>query len=120
MGLATGNQRDIRRHNVEAAIQKFKLHDSDRGSTALQGTVLLIHSHFTIVLTLVHRRRHFPVAVLTEKIKNLARHMAANKNDKHNKRQFEILVGRRRKLLVYLKRYDFARYNEVLAELGLN
>lgn len=59
------------------------------------------------------------VAVLTERIKQLTGHMAANRKDFATQRGLMKLVGRRRRLLAYLSREDVSRYNSLIARLGL-
>ena len=59
------------------------------------------------------------VAVLTERINNLTEHFKSHKKDHHSRRGLLILVGRRRRLLDYLKRNDEARYQTLIKKLGL-
>ena len=59
------------------------------------------------------------VALLTERIKQLTGHMAANRKDFASQRGLMKLVGQRRRLLAYLSREDVARYNQLIARLGL-
>lgn len=61
----------------------------------------------------------FQIALLTEKINNLTSHFKTHKKDFGSKRGLLVLVGRRRKLLDYLKRKDFEKYKEVIQKLGL-
>ena len=58
-------------------------------------------------------------AVLTERIVNLTGHFKSNHKDHHSRRGLLILVGRRRRLLSYLKRKDANRYAELIKRLGL-
>jgi small subunit ribosomal protein S15 len=58
-------------------------------------------------------------AVLTERIVNLTEHFKVNAKDHHSRRGLLILVGRRRRLLDYLKRKDSARYDALIKRLGL-
>ncbi|MBZ4643843.1 MAG: small subunit ribosomal protein [Deferribacteres bacterium] len=76
-------------------IEKFKKHDSDTGSPEVQ------------------------VALLTERIKQLTEHFATHKKDFHSRKGLLMLVGKRRKLLDYLKRKDYNRYKELIDTLGL-
>jgi len=76
-------------------IQKYQLHDSDRGSAPVQ------------------------VAILTARINDLRTHFDAHKKDHHSRRGLLKMVGRRRRLLEYLKRTDLDRYRELIADLGL-
>ena len=59
------------------------------------------------------------VALLTERIKQLTTHMAANRHDYHTQRGLLKLVGQRRRLLAYLSREDVGRYNQLIKRLGL-
>jgi small subunit ribosomal protein S15 len=76
-------------------ISKFELHEGDTGSTEVQ------------------------VALLTERIKQLTGHMAANRHDYHTQRGLLKLVGQRRRLLAYLNKEDIDRYNSLITKLGL-
>lgn len=58
-------------------------------------------------------------AVLTERINNLTEHFKTNKKDHHSRRGLLILVGRRRRLLDYLKNKDNERYKTLIQRLGL-
>lgn len=59
------------------------------------------------------------VAVLTERIRNLSTHMETNKNDFHSRRGLLIMVGKRRRLLAYIKSKEEARYQTLIKRLGL-
>ena len=59
------------------------------------------------------------VAVLTRRITDLTDHLKLHKHDHHSRRGLLMLVGRRRRLLEYLKREDIARYRDIVAKLGL-
>ena len=59
------------------------------------------------------------VALLTEKINRLTEHMKANKKDHTSNRGLLKMVGRRKKLMEYLKRTDINRYRELVQRLGL-
>ena len=78
-----------------SVIDKYKTHDGDNGSTEVQ------------------------IAVLTERIKQLTGHMAANKHDFHTKRSLLKLIGQRRRLLVYLNGQDVSRYKKLIKSLSL-
>ena len=79
----------------EEVIQKYQLHDNDRGSTPVQ------------------------IALLTARINDLRGHFDDHKKDHHSRRGLLKMVGRRRRLLEYLKRTDLERYREIIADLGL-
>jgi len=76
-------------------IERFKQHPQDTGSAAIQ------------------------VALLSERIKYLSDHLKKHKKDFHTRRGLLALVGRRRRLLDYLKKHDVKNYEEVLKELDL-
>jgi len=76
-------------------IQKYQLHENDRGSAPVQ------------------------VALLTSRINDLRTHFDAHKKDHHSRRGLLKMVGRRRRLLEYLKRTDVERYRELITDLGL-
>jgi small subunit ribosomal protein S15 len=59
------------------------------------------------------------VALFTFRIKHLTEHLKANKKDLVTKRSLVRLVGKRRKLLDYLKAKDIERYRNIIKELGL-
>ncbi len=76
-------------------ISKFAQHKGDTGSTEVQ------------------------VALLTERINQLAEHMRANKHDYHSQRGLLKLVGQRRRLLAYLSKEDVDCYHDLITKLGL-
>jgi len=76
-------------------IGNFQARDGDTGSTEVQ------------------------VALLTERINQLTRHMTENRHDYHTQRGLLMLVGQRRRLLAYLSREDVSRYNKLIKRLGL-
>jgi len=76
-------------------IQKYALHEGDVGSAPVQ------------------------IALLTERINHLRDHFDAHKHDHHSRRGLLKMVGRRRRLLEYLKNTDVERYRELIADLGL-
>ena len=59
------------------------------------------------------------VAILTERIKELTEHMKSHQKDFHTRRGLLMLVGRRRRLLGYIKRNDINEYRELIAKLGI-
>ena len=79
----------------EDIITKYQLHEGDRGSPAVQ------------------------VALITARIAHLRSHFDAHHKDHHSRRGLLKMVGRRRRLLEYLKRRDLDRYRSLIADLGL-
>ena len=59
------------------------------------------------------------VALLTERINRLTEHMRANKHDVHSLRGLIMMVGQRRRQLVYISRKSPERYRALIARLGL-
>jgi small subunit ribosomal protein S15 len=59
------------------------------------------------------------VAVLSKRISDLTEHLKTHKKDHHSRRGLLMLVGRRRRLLDYIRREDIERYRELIARLGL-
>lgn len=59
------------------------------------------------------------VTVLTERIAELTEHLKTHKGDEHSRRGLRQMVGKRKRLLQYLKREDLERYNDLVKKLGL-
>ncbi|MCB5281545.1 30S ribosomal protein S15 [Arthrobacter sp. AL08] len=59
------------------------------------------------------------VAVLTQRIKDLTEHMKVHKHDYHTQRGLLAMVGRRKRMLTYLKNTDITRYRALIGRLGL-
>jgi small subunit ribosomal protein S15 len=76
-------------------IEKFKLHKDDTGSPEVQ------------------------VGLLTHRISYLTEHLKVHKKDHHSRRGLLVLVGRRRRLLNYVKNKDVKRYRAIIETLGL-
>ena len=85
----------INKTKKKKIIDKFKEHVEDTGSAAVQ------------------------IALLSERISYLTEHLKMHKKDFHSRRGLLILVGRRRRLLTYLKSKDFQGYGEVVKELKI-
>ena len=78
-----------------ATIGEHKLHESDTGSPEVQ------------------------VAILTARINDLTEHLKSHKKDHHSRRGLLMMVGRRRRMLDYVKGIDVERYREIVAKNGL-
>jgi small subunit ribosomal protein S15 len=76
-------------------IEDFRRDDSDTGSPDVQ------------------------IAILTKRIDELTEHLKAHKKDHHSRRGLLKMVGRRRRLLEYVKRADIDRYRALIERLGL-
>ncbi len=59
------------------------------------------------------------VAILTDRIRTLTEHLKVNKKDHHSRRGLLKMVGKRRRLLAYLKKKDIERYRSLIERLGL-
>ena len=59
------------------------------------------------------------IALLTDRIRHLTEHMKVHKKDFHSQRGLLMLVGRRRRMLDYLRRNDVERYRALIAKLGI-
>lgn len=59
------------------------------------------------------------IALFTYRIKHLTEHLKINKKDHRTERSLVLLVGKRRKLLDYLKNKDIERYREIIKKLGI-
>lgn len=79
----------------EKVIADNRLHDTDVGSPEVQ------------------------VALLTHRINELTEHFKIHKKDHHGRRGLLKLVGRRRRMLEYLKNKDIERYRATIGRLGL-
>ena len=77
------------------AIEAFRVNDSDTGSAQVQ------------------------IALLTQRINDLTEHFRTHSKDHHSRRGLLKMVGRRRRLLDYLKRTDVDGYRRILEQLNL-
>lgn len=76
-------------------IEDYKLHKSDTGSAEVQ------------------------VALLTEEIKRLVKHLKTHAKDNHSRRGLLKMVAKRKRLLDYLKRESAKRYSSIVKKVGL-
>ena len=76
-------------------IAKFAKSDADTGSVEVQ------------------------IALLTDRVKHLTDHLQIHKKDHHSRVGLLKLVGKRRRMLDYLKNLDVERYRNLIKELGL-
>jgi small subunit ribosomal protein S15 len=76
-------------------IEVHRRHESDTGSPEVQ------------------------IALLTDRITHLTEHLKVHKKDHHSRRGLLMLVGRRRRLLDYVKGNDVEQYRAIIAKLGL-
>ena len=59
------------------------------------------------------------IALLTQRITGLTEHLKMHKHDHHSRRGLLLLVGRRRRLLKYLREVDVMRYRSLIERLGI-
>jgi small subunit ribosomal protein S15 len=59
------------------------------------------------------------VALLTQRIRDLTEHLKIHAKDHHTRRGLLMLVGRRRRLLTYIKQRDVTEYRELITRLGI-
>ena len=59
------------------------------------------------------------IALLSNRIDNLAKHLGSNKKDNHSRRGLLGIISKRRRLLIYLQGKDEVRYKELIKKLGL-
>ena len=85
----------IRKEDKTAVIEANRTHATDTGSPEVQ------------------------VAILTARIKELTEHMKSHQKDFHTRRGLLMLVGKRRRLLSYIKKNDINEYRELIKELGI-
>ena len=78
-----------------ATIQQYRLHDTDTGSPEVQ------------------------VAILSERISHLTEHLKVRGHDHHTRRGLMKMIGRRRRLLDYVRANDVERYRELISKLGI-
>ena len=79
----------------QSIISDYQVHETDTGSVDVQ------------------------VAMLTEKINRLSKHLQANKKDHSSRRGLLRMIGRRKRLLAYLVKEDSARYRALIQKLGI-
>ena len=85
----------LEKETVESLVKKYGRGNNDTGSVEVQ------------------------VALLTEQINRLTEHLKNNKKDYSSSRGLMKMVGRRRKMLEYLKNKDVNRYRDLVKSLGL-
>jgi len=83
------------KEDKQKIIEKFKTNENDTGSAEVQ------------------------VAILTSKINKLNEHLKTNKKDHHSRRGLVMMVGKRKRLLGYLKNSEVLKYKKLIKELGL-
>lgn len=79
----------------QKVMEKFQVHKTDTGSPEVQ------------------------VALLTKRIEELTKHLKEHRHDSDSRRGLLMMVGRRRRLLDYMKKSNVERYDNLIVELGL-
>jgi len=92
---ALGDNMTVDKAEKTAIINQFQKHKNDTGSAEVQ------------------------IALLTARINDLNEHLKIHKKDFHSRRGLLLMVGKRRRLLNYLKDSDYGRYLEIVKKLGL-
>ena len=82
-------------NDTTSIVEEFGTHATDTGSPEVQ------------------------VALITERVNRLTEHLKVHKKDHHSRRGLLMLVGKRRRLLNYLRKEDVERYRSLIAKLGL-
>ncbi len=85
----------VTKEQKEKIIKEFRINDKDCGSAQVQ------------------------IAILTSEINDLTEHLKTHIHDYHSKRGLLMKVGKRRKLLAYLKENDIVAYRDVIKRLNL-
>lgn len=85
----------ITKEQVEEIVKEYGKDANDTGSSAVQ------------------------VAILTTRIHNLTEHLKQHPKDHHTRRGLLKLVGKRRRLLAYIKRHNIDEYRELIKKLGI-
>ena len=85
----------LTREKKDEIIGSYRAHDADTGSPEVQ------------------------IALLSRRINDLTEHFKTHKKDHHSRRGLLMLVGKRRRLLDYLKSNNVGRYQEVIQRLGI-
>src|SRR5579862_4896098 len=91
----TPSERCLNMPDKTATIAEHRLHDTDTGSSEVQ------------------------IALLTERISHLTEHLKVHKGDHHTRRGLMKLIGRRRRLLDYVRDNDVERYRAIIGKLGI-
>jgi small subunit ribosomal protein S15 len=85
----------LKKEEKEVVVKELKTHKNDTGSPEVQ------------------------VGIFSEQIKKLTDHLKKHKKDEHSRRGLLKMVGKRRRLLDYLKHKSVERYDKVIKKLGL-
>jgi len=89
------NKDSITKERTEELIKEYGKDEHDSGSAEVQ------------------------VAILSERIRNLTEHLKIHKKDHHTRRGLLMLVGKRRRLLVYIKKRNVEDYRDLIKRIGI-
>ena len=85
----------LSKEEKEKIIKEWARHEGDTGSPEVQ------------------------IAILTKRIKDLTKHLKIHEKDVHSRYGLIKMVGKRKRLLAYLKKENFKRYTELIKKLGI-
>lgn len=85
----------LSKEEKQRIVEEFGTHEGDTGSPEVQ------------------------IALLTKRIEELTEHLKVHRKDHHSRRGLLMMVGKRRRLLNYLKEKDYERYKALIERLGL-
>lgn len=95
LSLSTANAEQLLQYRKQQQILVHQKHEIDTGSSAVQ------------------------IAVMTERIHSLAKHVGIFRKDHSSKRGLQMLVHRRKRMMIYLRRKNFPVFEKVVIDLGL-
>ncbi|MBW4648391.1 MAG: 30S ribosomal protein S15 [Kastovskya adunca ATA6-11-RM4] len=85
----------LTQEHKQEIIEGYQVHETDTGSA------------------------HVQIAILTERINRLSNHLRGNKKDHSSRRGLLKMIGRRKRLLTYLRKEDRDRYQSLIQSLGI-
>lgn len=94
--LSTGNNHDLQHAKLQLYHTRYQLHTRDSGNVSIQA------------------------AALIERIENMRRHLRDRNTDIFARRTMAQLIGKRRKLLLYMRKHHWVQYRQVMIDFGLN
>ena len=95
LSITNASSKEILNQKIHTVINKFRIHATDKGSSGVQ------------------------IAILTEKILNVARHLTVHKKDKSTMRGYRAMINQRRTLMKYMRKKEFDKFVDIIKELGL-
>ncbi len=92
---AVAKVKTVKKGESTDLVKKYQTHENDTGSTEVQ------------------------IAILTKKVSDLTKHLKTHKKDFDSRRGLLMMVGKRRRLLNYLRKSEEEKYTKLIADLGL-